>query len=204
MQSMTLFWKTVWRFIKPETEELIAYVLTVLGFVLLGFLRFNSSGSSNTQDVTMALSVITDRFAFLTDGDDNIAKLFTFGLWFVIGTGVYMLAWFLVTFSGGAFHDMEVSKDYVHPTSFKKSDFWTAVLGRAVLRTAAAVSLMIYIAFWIAAIAPVWLASVTSVFIQGISVEVALDALIALVGIALSVHIAAILLRFVLLRSTYS
>lgn len=204
MPSQSSFWKTIGRFVRPEIEELIVYVLIIICFGITAFIQYNTqSGISSTQDISSALSLIQDRFQFLTDGDDKIAKFFTFALWFGIGTLVYVMAWFLITFSSGAFNEVRVSS-YVHPSSFDKSKYWGAVVGRVVLQAAAAISLLMYAAFWCAGIAPVWLASIKAIFIDGLSAESLGSGMLALVGIGLSLHIAAILLRLVLLRSRYT
>jgi hypothetical protein len=204
MISSGHFWRVLWRFIKPEIEETIVYVGCIASFVALAFYQTIVSGADETtQDVSAAFSVIKEHFAFITDGDDTAAKIFTFGTWFIIGTVVYILAWFLISFSTGAFHDIEVSKDYVHPRSFKKSNYWVTIGGRTILRVAAALSLVIYISIWLATLAPAWLASYKEIFLSGISKDATVNILIALVGTALSLHVGAILLRVVLLRSKY-
>lgn len=204
MTSFSHFWKVLWRFIRPEIEEVIAYSSFIILFGLIAFYQAVIRDSSGTtQDISEAWSLIQEKFAFITSGDDLAARVFTFGTWFIIGTVVYMIAWFLISFSSGAFHDIEVSKDYVHPRSFDKSDYWVSILGRAVLRVTAAISLIIYISIWLATFAPTWLASFREIFLYGISVEAATDLLVAIVGIVFSLHIGTILLRVVLLRSKY-
>lgn len=205
MTSLGTFWYTLWRFVRPEIEELIIYTLVILSFIGTAYYQTivkNVTGGS--EDVSMAFALIQEQFTFLTEGDDTVAKFFTFGLWFIIGTAVYILVWFLITFSSGAFHDVEVSKSFVHPSSFKRSDYWLSIMGRVVLRGAAAFSLLFYVSLWCALIAPVWLASFKEPFITGFSLETIIDFSLALVGVALSLHIAAILLRLVLLRSSYT
>lgn len=204
MTSIGHFWKVLWRFIKPEIEEVIVYSLLIVLFVGVAFYQtVIKDASGTTQEVSEAFSLINEKFAFITSGDDIAARVFTFGTWFIIGTVVYMIAWFLISFSSGAFHNIEVSKDYVHPRSFNKSDYWLSVMSRVVLRTAAAISLVIYISIWMATLAPSWLVSFREVFLAGVSLSAATDLLIALVGIAFSLHIGAIMLRVVLLRSKY-
>jgi hypothetical protein len=129
--------------------------------------------------------------------------VFTFGTWFIIGTVVYIMAWFLISFFSGAFHDIEVSKDYVHPRAFNKSNYWVSIAGRVILRIAAAISLLIYSSIWVATLAPTWLVSYRQIFLSGINLNSVGDLLIALVGIAFSLHVGAILLRVMLLRSKY-
>lgn len=204
MTSFGHFWRVLWRFIKPEIEEVIVYSISIILFGVLAFYQTiikDATGAS--REVSEAFALIHEKFEFITDGDDVAARVFTFGTWFIIGTVVYIIAWFLISFSSGAFHDIEVSKDYIHPRSFDKSDFWLSITGRVILRGAAAISLLIYSSIWLATLAPTWLASYREVFLSGITVGGAVDLLIAFVGIAFSLHIGAILLRVMLLRSKY-
>lgn len=189
---------------RPEIEETIVYIAAIILFGAVAFYQtIVKDITGTTQNIAEGFSLIQEKFAFITSGDDLAARVFTFGTWFIIGTLVYMLAWFLISFASGAFHDIEVSNDYVHPRSFDKSDYWVSVIGRVILRVAAAVSLLIYISLWMATLAPAWLASYRAIFIDGFSINTGLDLLIALTGIALSLHIGAIMLRVVLLRSKY-
>lgn len=199
------FWNVVWRFIKPELEELTVYILVVLWVAGLAFYQsVVQNVSSEYHNVSSAFSIIGDKLSFLTDNSDTTAKVFTFGLWFLIGTIVYAIVWFLISFATGAFKDYEVAETFVHPRSFAKSNYWLAVMARVGVQVSAAISLTIYISLMIAGVIPAWLASFRSVFDQGLSVDTSLDFMTALIGLAFSLHIAAILLRLVLLRSKYS
>jgi hypothetical protein len=198
------FWRVFWRFIKAEIEELIFYVIAVLIFGITAFYQVVISNStSQTEDISEVFTIITEKLQFITNGDDTAAKIFTFGLWFIIGTFVYALACFMVSFASGAFRDVEVSSSFIHPSSFHKSDFWLTIISRAIIRVGAAVSLLFYTAVWCTVLAPVWLASFKSVFIDGLELETLVSLIIAIVGIGLSLHIGAILLRLILLRSSY-
>lgn len=204
MVSYSIFWRVLWRFVKPEIEEIIVYTLFVILFGVVAFYQTVVKEADGTgQNIAEGFALIQEKFAFITSGDDVAARIFTFGAWFIIGTIVYMIAWFLITFSTGAFRSIEVSNEYVHPRSFNKSDYWLSVTGRAVLRAAAAISLVIYISIWMATFAPTWLASYQEIFMYGVSVDTVLDLIAALVCIAVSLHVGAILLRVVLLRSKY-
>jgi hypothetical protein len=190
--------------VKPEIEEVVIYSLAIIIFGVIAFYEtIIRGGTDTTGSISQAFSLIHDKFAFITNGDDMAAKVFTFGAWFIIGTLVYMLAWFLVSFSNGAFHDIEVSNSYVHPRSFNKSDFWASIAARVTLQVAAAISFLIYCSLWVSVLAPVWLKSAEDVFVSGITLETAKSLGLALLGIAVSLHIGAILLRVVLLRSKY-
>lgn len=204
MISFGHLWRVFWRFIKPEIEEVIIYSVAVILFGIVAFYQtIIKDTTGTTQNIAEGFSLIHEKFAFITSGDDVAARVFTFGTWFIIGTVMYMIAWFLISFSGGAFHDIEVSKDYIHPRSFKKSNFWLSIMSRVILRVAAAISLFIYASIWLATLAPAWLVSYKEIFLSGANVDTIMHLLLALIGIALSLHIGAILLRVMLLRSKY-
>lgn len=198
------FSRVLWRFVKPEIEEGIVYALFLVSFTAIAFYQTVVKGTDSTaQNISDSLGVINEQFAFITSGDDNIAKLFTFGTWFIIGTVVYMIAWFLISFASGAFKDIEVSNSYVHPRSFNKSNFWVSIIARIALQASAAISFIIYVSLWFSVFAPAWLADFREVFISGITGESVVNLLIAIVGIIFTLHIAAIILRVMLLRSKY-
>jgi hypothetical protein len=91
----------------------------------------------------------------------------------------------------------------VHPRSFNKSNFWVSILARIALQLSAAISFIIYASIWLTVFAPAWLASHRELFTKGFSTEVLFDVLIAIIGIILTLHIGAIILRVMLLRSKY-
>ncbi len=101
-------------------------------------------------------------------------------------------------------NDLEISSSFVHPKSFHQSDYWVAIASRAVLRGAAGITLIFYGVGWIAAFAPVWTATFQALFGGGLTREHVIDSATAFIGIALTLHIAAILLRLTLLRAHYS
>ena len=198
------FSRVLWRFIKPEVEEVILYVTSIIGFTTIAFYQTVIRGSVNaSQNISDSFSIIHEQFTFITSGDDSVAKLFTFGAWFIIGTVVYMLAWFFISFASGAFKDIEVSNYYVHPRSFKKSNFWASIIARVALQASAAFSFVIYVSLWLTVLAPAWLASFREVFMNGTSSESLIDLFVAVVGITFTLHIAAIIFRVMLLRSKY-
>lgn len=198
------FSRVLWRFIKPEIEEVIVYAVTIIGLAGFAFYQTIIQGSvQEAQSISDSLAVIHDKFSFITSGGDSAAKIFTFGTWFIIGTVVYMVAWFLISFASGAFKDVEVSNAYVHPRSFNKSNFWVSILARIALQSAAAISFIIYSSIWLTVLAPSWLANFRDVFVNPLSMHSATTLAISIVGIILTLHIAAIIFRVILLRSKY-
>lgn len=203
MNSASKMWQVIWRFIRPEIEELAIYVMVIISMGILAFYDvLVRKNPDSTGGVSEALSLVQDKFAFITSGDDVAAKIFTFGTWFVIGTALYALAWFIISFSSGAFKEVAVTRSYIHPRTFDKSNYWASVIGRVVLRTAAGVSFIIYCSIWISLLAPVWLASYTDSF-SSFSLSALGSLALTMIGIGLSLHVGAVLLRIVLLRSRY-
>lgn len=205
MSSPSSFLNIIWRFLKPEIEELAVYIVILIGFIISGFIRAASGNASvDAYGTGAALQLIEESLQFITNGSDTVAKLFTFGTWFVIGTSLYILVWFLVSFAGGAFKEVEVSSSYMHPRTFNKSSYWLAIISRLAVQISAGITLLLYITFWCAVLAPAWHASFTGLFSNGFGGTELVDASIAAVGIGLTLHIAAIIVRLVLLRSRYS
>lgn len=198
------FWLILWRYIRPEIEELIVYTIAVILFAITAAYEvIVKSENAATQDISEAIKLITDSFEFMANGGDTMAKLLTFGLWFIIGTFIYALAVFLVSFTTGALHKVSVAQNYRHPQNFRTSKYLMSSLSWLILRIAAAISLFIYTAVWCAVIAPAWLASFKGIAIEQLSTETMFDCGLAIIGIGLSLHIAAILIRLVLLKSSY-
>ena len=198
------FLRVVWRFLKPEIEEVIVYVISIIGFAGIAFYQaINRGYIGQSQTISDSLAIIHDNFTFITSGGDGAAKLFTFGTWFIIGTVVYMIAWFFISFASGAFKDIEVSNTYVHPRSFNKSNFWGAIMARIALQGAAAISFIIYASIWLTIFAPAWLANYKDLFLNGINSDTLIGLLVSIVGIAVTLHVGEIILRVMLLRSKY-
>lgn len=196
--------RVAWRFIRPEVEEVILYVLAILAFVGIAFNQTIIKGSiTSAQTISGTMDVIHKQFEFITNGDDTAAKIFTFGTWFIIGTVVYILAWFLISFANGAFKNIEVSNSYIHPRSFDKSHYWVSIIARLVVQAAAGVSFIIYVSIWLSVFAPAWLTNFEKIFVEGISVDTVMGVLASTAGIIITLHIAAIIFRLMLLRSKY-
>jgi hypothetical protein len=101
-------------------------------------------------------------------------------------------------------NNIKISSSFVHPKSFHKSDYWLSIVSRLVLRATAGIALVFYGVFWILGFAPVWMDSFQALFARGSSTVHISDFITALIGVALTLHIAAILLRLMLLRAHYS
>lgn len=197
--------RVFWRFIRPEIEELTVYVITFLTLAsIAAYQAITSDIEATASDFSTTFSIIGEKIAFITDGGTEAAQFFTFGLWFIIGTFVYALAFFVINAASGAFRDIAVSSNYVHPSTFHKSDFWFSIVARTLIRVTAAISLLFYSGMWLVSVAPGCINTMRSAINNGLSVSTVTSFMVAALSIVVSVHIAAILLRLILLRSGYS
>jgi len=195
----------IWRFLRPEVEELVAYALilgSMLGFALYQVAVKGSIGD-DSQSLITSISGVKDTFLEFLSQNDQLGTYFLFGLWFLIGAVVYMLLWTLATILIDMQRDIRVSSSFVHPQSWHKSDYWLSVAGRATIRLAGAIALVVYGVIWGTSFAPVWITSFETLFAQGATAAHVTDALVAAVGVALTLHLASILLRVTLLRTRY-
>lgn len=197
---------TLWRFIKPEPEELFAYLLAI--FIMAGVAGYRvaiqGDIGADSKDLIASFQAAKESLFGFFNQTDGWGRIFLFAFWFVIGTVTYVVAWSVITMMIDLRNDLEVSSSFVHPKSFHQSDYWTAIASRVVLRASAGISLLAYGSFWVAGFAPVWTASIQSLFARGVTSERIIDSITALIGVALTLHIAAILLRLTLLRAHYS
>lgn len=197
---------TLWRFIRPEPEELVFYLLATI--IMLGIAGYRVAVQGNigedSQSLIAALGTAKETLFGFFNTTDSWGRFFLFGFWFLIGTVTYIVAWAVITMIIDISNDIRVSSSFVHPKSFHKSDYWASILSRAILRASAGGALLFYGVFWLAAFAPVWVHSFQTLFGHGVSKTHAVDFGFALLGIGLSLHIAAILLRLMLLRAHYS
>lgn len=195
---------TLWRFIRPESEELIAYMAVILIMMGIAGYRVAVQGEigADSQDLIASLESAKLMVFSWFNQTDGWGRFFLFGFWFFIGTVTYVIAWSIITTLIDLKNDIEVSSAFVHPKSFHQSDYWVSIASRAVVRGASGIALVFYAVFWVAALGPAWLQSVRALF-GGATTEHLIDFVTALIGIALTLHIGAILLRLTLLRSHY-
>lgn len=197
---------TLWRFIRPEAEELVAYLFVI--FVMLGIAGYHvaiqGQIGSDSQDLISSFSSVKESLFDFFNATDGWGRFFLFGFWFFIGTVTYVTAWSTITMIVDLSNDIQVSSSFVHPKSFHKSDYWLSILSRIILRVSVGITLVFYGVFWIVGFAPVWLHSFQALFSRGVSTGHITDFVTALIGVALTLHIAAILLRLMLLRAHYS
>lgn len=195
----------MWLFLRPEIEELIVYVLTIVA--MLGYAAYQvavrGSIGADTQDLTTSFTGVRESFLSFLSQNDALGTYFLFGLWVGIGAVVYMLSWALITVLVDMSRDIRVSSSFIHPRSFHQSNYWLFVIGRNVVRIVAGITLIFYGVVWGTSFAPVWIQSFETLFAQGWTIHHSIDALIAIIGVGLTLHIGAILLRVTLLRARY-
>lgn len=196
----------MWRFVRPELEELIVYVSAIIVLLGIAFYQVAVQGQIgiDSQGVVSMLDASRETFLSFLSQDDSWGRFFLFGVWFIIGTVVYMLAWATITIIADLRRDIKVSSSFVHPQSFHQSNYWHAILLRGTLRLASGIALIFYGVFWIVGLAPVWIDTFANLLVAGISFEYVVQALLAVVSIVVTLHIGLILLRVMLLRSEYS
>lgn len=195
----------VWLFLRPEPEELIVYALalsSMIGYALYQ-VAVNGAIGADSQSLITSLGAIKDSFLAFLSQNDQLGTYFLFALWFLIGSVVYMLVWALVTILVDMSRDIRVAKSFVHPNSFHQSEYWFSVAGRTTIRVAGAIALIIYGVIWGTSFAPIWIQSFETLFAQGWSLPHVTDALMAVVGVGLTLHLGAILLRVTLLKARY-
>lgn len=197
---------TLWRFLRPEPEELIAYTLAIISLFGIAFYHVAVQGNigADSQSLITTLSESRETFLGFLSQDDSWGRFFLFGVWFIIGTVVYILSWALITFIVDVNRDITVSSSFVHPKSFHQSNYWFAILMRALLRTTSGIALVFYGVFWIVGLAPVWIDSFEAIMMNGLSIDKGTDALLAILSIIVTLHIGFILLRVMLLRAHYA
>lgn len=197
---------TLWRFIRPEPEELVFYLFVAL--VMLGIsgyhAAFQGQIGADSQDLMASFASARQSLFDFFNATDGWGRFFLFGFWFFIGTFTYVIAWSVITMLIDFSNDIKISSSFVHPKSFHKSDYWLSILSRVVLRATAGITLIFYGVFWVIGFAPVWMQSFQALFARGTSGGHISDFITALIGVVFTLHIAAILLRLMLLRAHYS
>jgi hypothetical protein len=197
---------TFLRFIRPESEELVFYLFVTL--VMLGIAGYHAAFQGqiggDSQDLIASFTTAKESLFNFFNATDGWGKFFLFGFWFFIGTITYIIAWSMITMLIDFSNDIKISSSFVHPKSFHKSDYWLSILSRFVLRSTAGITLVFYGVFWVVGFAPVWMQSFQALFARGTSAGHISDFITALIGMVFTLHIAAILLRLMLLRAHYS
>lgn len=198
--------RELWRFLRIEPEEAVLFSVIMTGLVAIAAYQvfITDQVAHQAQDVTVTLMTARDTIYSFFNSEDKWGRIFLFGFWSIIGAVVYAIAWGITTVTLNFKRDFEVSASFTHPKSFHNSDYWAAILGRAALRTSAAVGLLFYCIFWLVAFAPSWVESMSIYVARGVTTIEIIDIFANLIVLWLSMHAAAILVRIALLKAHYS
>lgn len=203
MQNEHRLRKTAWNFLRPYNEGTIFYLLVTAGVVISAWinrLRVTETGFEVVRLVQESLRFSLDEISQFT----SQSRALVFVFWFTIGSIVYILVWLIANVGIDLYNDIIISSAFVHPKSFKQSSFWGAIASRVLLRIAATLLLVLYGAFWIQVLLPIWLRSVSSFFNNPSDLTTAANGGIAIILCMLSLHIMAILYRFITLKAEAS
>lgn len=193
-----------WRFIRPELDEIVLYVATaiIIFGVAIYQLAVNGQIGSDTTDITASLhNAISATGTYISQGS-GWASFFLFGFWFIIGGIAYTLVWAITTIIIDIRNDLRVSETFIHPRSFHKSDFWVSIISRTLVRAFSGIALLFYSVFWLWVFAPVSVTTTERFINNPGSFSSVVNFLLAIVGVIITLHIAAILVRLTLLRPT--
>lgn len=203
MDEGTRLRSTIWRFIRPRSEEMTLYACIAAALFAITVYQTALSGDLNTgaQELFSELShaFSGSMQSIMQSIGDN--KLLLFGFWFVIGTAVYILLWFVANILIDSYNNIVVSAAFVHPQSFHQSHYWTAILARGVLRVTAGIALVLYAIFWIKAMMPAFRFAY-SVSLGQLTAGSVLNGMATALVIILSLHMCTIFYRIMLLRKS--
>jgi hypothetical protein len=201
MQQNSGLLATIWRFLRPETEELIAYITAIgaLGGVAAFQLASTGQIGADSQDIIAAVQQgVTSTADYLSSGS-GWARFFLFGFWFVIGAIAYFVVWFLINIAIDLYNDIVISAAFIHPRAFHQSEYWASIAARVTLRVLAAIALGFYMLFWLWVFAPFAVGRFKAL-IQYLNVQHVLEATVTLVAIVLTLHVATVLIRLIRLK----
>ncbi len=203
MQNDHRLRRTAWNFLSPYSEGTFFYLLVTVGVIISSWVNRLSATDSSFEVIKLVGDVLRVTF----DGISAITsehRALVFLLWFAVGSIVYIIIWLLANIAIDLYNDIIISSAFVHPKSFKQSSFWGAIASRVVLRIAATVILVVYGVFWVSALLPIWQKAFASFIYNPTLMDSAINAGIALALCLLSLHVMAILFRFITLKAASS
>ncbi len=118
-------------------------------------------------------------------------------VWMIIGLIVFSLSWALIVILMDIRNDFVVSEYFVHPNSFHKSNYWFAVMSRAILTVTVYAVIFLYV-FLLLRSVPIMYSSLRTLIgegLEGFAIS-ALSALLALGSWLLGWHLIAVVWRF--------
>lgn len=194
--------QSVWRFLRPQAEELVGYVaaVTILGAIAAYQLAAQGTIGLDNQDIIAATKNVIGSMATYLSSGTGWAKFFLFGFWFIVGAITYFLAWFIINVIVDVYNDIVISAAFVHPRSFSQSDYWASIIGRGAVRVMAGIALVFYGVFWIAVFAPLWTQQFQAYFQHLTDMRHAISLVTTIGLIAVTLHVATILVRLTLMK----
>lgn len=200
-QTSTTILHGFWRLIKPQLDELTAYVGYMIVLMTVSAYQLASHGGigSDTQGVLSSISAAVHNATAFMSQNDLSARVLLFGFWFIVGTLLYLIAWFIINLLIDAYNDVVISTAFMHPRSFHQSGYWTSVAGRLIVQISAGITLLFYSAFFLIAFTPAWVHSFRSLFSNPTLPQIE-SAAIAAVSVMVMIHIGVIIFRIVRLR----
>lgn len=192
----------LWRFVRPEMDELFLYVAVaiIIAGVAAYQLAVNGQIGADSMDITSSMHHAFSMTGQYMSQGSGWAKFFLFGFWFIIGGIAYTVVWATITIIVDIRNDIRVSESFIHPRSFRKSDYWLSIVARTAVRAIAGIALLFYTVFWLWIFAPVYVNADERLINNTSDMRNVSDFLLSLIGIVVTLHIAAILIRLALLH----
>lgn len=195
--------KTIWRFIRPRSEEMVLYSLIAAIIFVMALYSVAVSGgiSIDTKELFLLLSQAASgglRTVTAAIGDN---KLLLFGFWFVVGAIVYILLWFIANVIIDAYNNVVISAAFVHPKSFHQSEYWAAIAARNTLRVVSGLALISYAYFWVRGLLPAFNYAYKLSLTQ-LSAGSIINGAATALTIIFTLHICTILFRIVMLSKS--
>lgn len=205
MEKEYTFFQNLRKILKPEVEEIAAYIIFVVLVVSIAGYKALSSGTPDS-DTTGVLSLsrsISELITTYTSGSETWARIFLFGFWFIIGVIVYSLLWAITTLIVDIKNDVRITMTFVHPSSFARSHYLASTIGRTILRWSIAGVGLLYAFFWVIVIVPASITVTENVFSNPWSFSSVTTLLFIAAAVMITLHIATIILKTLLNRTSY-
>jgi hypothetical protein len=198
--------RALWRFLRPEADEIIVYIIIAFVFVGYASYRLANTGSlgPESKDLLQAARDVIGQTTAVVSSGSGWARFFLFGFWFMIGTLAYFIVWFVCNIFIDVRNNIAISVAFIHPQSFHQSDYWGSLVLKTVLRCMAAIALIFYGLYWLKIIAPLALRAIESTLISSSILGIIVNATLFLTITWFSLHLATLLVRIALLRYRFS
>lgn len=153
------------RRIAPSWLAITIYAIIALAMLLIGSYR-NWVGSIIDPDIEASIvNDITSRasqlITLVIDNSGLSATVVSFFFWLVVAAIAYMVAWTVLVAVKDILNEIEISLLFVHPRSFTESKHWSSFLIHYLLKIAALLMLIGYLALAVYVLWPAILAQVS-------------------------------------------